>query len=321
MMYLAASTKSISEALFAKREEEQVPIYFVSRVLQGDELNYPGMEKLILALVHAAKRLRRYFQAHMITVLTNSPIKQTQTKPKKSGRVAKWAIKLGEHDIVFQKRGDKTPKDFLIEFPLEDNEKKAEEKADTKLTKTELSCEWKLFTDGATSSDGDGNYKPGNLRRLTVVGKSNKRITKQGYYWPSMHRDAAKILQDCEKFRVPRTISSKDEKHFQEGIFIDLCKGLKVIQYFFPITEHMEIMNHIKKQLARSQQGWVDDIAQVPWVYRTLPRNSQKETPFSLTYGSEAIIPIPENNVTKDDRGRIKEVDKKRGNKEIALIE
>nr|GEU94541.1 reverse transcriptase domain-containing protein [Tanacetum cinerariifolium] len=41
----------------------------------------------------------------------------------------------------------------------------------------------------------------------------------------------------------------------------------------------------------------------------------------NLTYGSEAIILIPENDVAKDDRGRIKEVDKRRGNKEIASIE
>ncbi|GKD84109.1 reverse transcriptase domain-containing protein, partial [Tanacetum coccineum] len=92
----------------------------------------------------------------MITVLTNSPIKQTLMKPEKSGRVAKWVIELGEHDIMFQERGDETPKDFLIEVPLKDNKKEAEEKADTKPTKTELSCEWKLFTNGAASSDGSG---------------------------------------------------------------------------------------------------------------------------------------------------------------------
>nr|GEZ90129.1 hypothetical protein [Tanacetum cinerariifolium] len=61
MMYLSASTESISAALFTKKEEEQVPIYFVSRVLQGVELNYLGMEKLILELVHAARRLRREY--------------------------------------------------------------------------------------------------------------------------------------------------------------------------------------------------------------------------------------------------------------------
>ncbi|GJY24640.1 reverse transcriptase domain-containing protein [Tanacetum coccineum] len=106
------------------------------------------------------------------------------------------------------------------------------------------------------------------------------------------------------KFRVPRIISSKDKKHFREGIFADLCKGLKVTQSFSPVTKHMEIMNHIEKQLTRSQQGWVDDLVQVLWIHRTLPKNSQKETPFSLTYGFEAIILIAENTVAKDDRGR-----------------
>ncbi|GKE38980.1 reverse transcriptase domain-containing protein, partial [Tanacetum coccineum] len=84
----------------------------------------------------------------------------------------------------------------------------------------------------------------------------------------------------------------------------DLCKGLKVTQSFSPVTEHMEIMNHVKKQLTRSQQGWLDDLAQVLWIHRTLPRNSQNETPFNLTYGSEVIIPIAKNVVAKDDRGR-----------------
>ncbi|GJU41211.1 NYNRIN-like protein [Tanacetum coccineum] len=100
MMYLAASTKSIKAALFTKREKGQVPTYFVSRVLQGAELNYLTLEKLILTLVHVARRLRRYFQAHTVAVLTNSSIKQALKKPEKSGRVAKWAIDLGEHDIV-----------------------------------------------------------------------------------------------------------------------------------------------------------------------------------------------------------------------------
>ncbi|GJY25165.1 reverse transcriptase domain-containing protein [Tanacetum coccineum] len=94
----------------------------------------------------------------------------------------------------------------------------------------------------------------------------------------------------------------------------------KVMQSFSPITKHTKIMNHIKKQLAQSQKGRVDNLAQVLWIHRTHPRNSQKETPFSLTYKFEAIIPISETNVTKDDRRRIKEIDKRRGNKEVATI-
>ncbi|GJT80799.1 reverse transcriptase domain-containing protein [Tanacetum coccineum] len=57
VMYYVALTENISAALLEEREERQVPIYFPIRVLQGAELNYPQLEKLILALVHAARRL------------------------------------------------------------------------------------------------------------------------------------------------------------------------------------------------------------------------------------------------------------------------
>ncbi|GKF93991.1 reverse transcriptase domain-containing protein, partial [Tanacetum coccineum] len=80
VMYFAASTKNISVVLLTEKEERHVPIYFVSRVLQGAELNYPRSEKLILALVHAARRLQRYFQAYLIRVLTDAPSKASSYK-------------------------------------------------------------------------------------------------------------------------------------------------------------------------------------------------------------------------------------------------
>ncbi|GKF98684.1 reverse transcriptase domain-containing protein, partial [Tanacetum coccineum] len=61
-IHLAVSKESISVVLAAKRNEGWTLIYFVSWVLQGAELNYPALEKLVLALVHAARRLGRHFQ-------------------------------------------------------------------------------------------------------------------------------------------------------------------------------------------------------------------------------------------------------------------
>nr|GEX21969.1 hypothetical protein [Tanacetum cinerariifolium] len=69
--------KKHKRSLFTEREEGQVPIYFVSRVLQGVELNYPALENLILALVHATRRLRRYFQ---------SKCPSNKTKGKQQGK-------------------------------------------------------------------------------------------------------------------------------------------------------------------------------------------------------------------------------------------
>nr|GEU42864.1 putative ribonuclease H-like domain-containing protein [Tanacetum cinerariifolium] len=152
IMYIAASKESINATLFAKRSEGKIPVYFVSRVLQGAELNYPALEKLILALVHAARRLRIYFQVHMIMVLTSTPIRQALTGPEKTRRVAKWAIELGEHDIVFLKIDEReTPVDFLPEIPLYESGKGVKEKE-----VSDPSNKWKLYIDRAFSFNGAG---------------------------------------------------------------------------------------------------------------------------------------------------------------------
>nr|GEW34224.1 reverse transcriptase domain-containing protein [Tanacetum cinerariifolium] len=67
IMYLLATHGAISAVLMTEQGTVQTIIYFISHALQGPKLNYSPMEKLVLSLVFAAKRLRRYFQAHPIT--------------------------------------------------------------------------------------------------------------------------------------------------------------------------------------------------------------------------------------------------------------
>ncbi|GKG14958.1 reverse transcriptase domain-containing protein, partial [Tanacetum coccineum] len=51
--YLAAAKEAISAVLMTERDGKQMPIYFVSRELQGTKVNYTPMEKLILSLILA----------------------------------------------------------------------------------------------------------------------------------------------------------------------------------------------------------------------------------------------------------------------------
>nr|GEW68148.1 reverse transcriptase domain-containing protein [Tanacetum cinerariifolium] len=111
---------AISAVLITERGTTQTPIYFISRALQGPELNYSPIEKLVLSLVFAAKRLRRYFQAHPITVITDQPIKQVMSRPDVAGRLQKWSIMLGEHNIAYRPRTSVKGQilaDFLIKMP------------------------------------------------------------------------------------------------------------------------------------------------------------------------------------------------------------
>ncbi|GJY96494.1 reverse transcriptase domain-containing protein [Tanacetum coccineum] len=153
IMYLAAAQEDVSAVLMTEKEAKQVPVYFVSRALQGLEINYTSMEKLVLALVHANKRLKRYFQAHMVIVITDQPIKQVLSKPKAAGRLQKWSIELGEYEIQYRPRT--SIKGQILENSIV--ERSEDETGATPMEiEEELPDPWVLFTDGSFCVDGSG---------------------------------------------------------------------------------------------------------------------------------------------------------------------
>ena len=48
----------------------------------------------------------------------------------------------------------------------------------------------------------------------------------------------------------------------------------------------------MKKRLDDAKDKWVEELPHVLWTYRTTPHRSTGETPFSMTYGAEAVIPL-----------------------------
>ena len=109
------------------------------------------MEKLILALVTAARKLRPYFQAHTKEVPTEYPMKQVLHKPEVSGRLMKWAIELSEFDIRYKPKTSikgQVLADFVMEFTQI-------ELAQTPHEKDNLPI-WKLSVDGASNAQGSG---------------------------------------------------------------------------------------------------------------------------------------------------------------------
>ena len=73
-LYLAVSLTAVSAALIREEEKMQKPIYYTSQALRKAEERYLPMEKLAFALVMAARKLKPYFQAHTVVVLTDKPL-------------------------------------------------------------------------------------------------------------------------------------------------------------------------------------------------------------------------------------------------------
>ena len=70
-LYLAASQHAVSSVLVKEDSGEQLLVDYASHILAGLEERYPPREKLALALMLSARKLRPYFQAHPVEVITN----------------------------------------------------------------------------------------------------------------------------------------------------------------------------------------------------------------------------------------------------------
>ncbi|XP_022848768.1 uncharacterized protein LOC111371087 [Olea europaea var. sylvestris] len=148
-LYLVVSNEAISTVLIREEETTQLLVYYTSKALLSLETRYPGMEKLALALITASRKLRPYFQAHTIHVLTNFPLRQVLQKSNASGRLLKWAVELSKFDIVFKTRAvikGQTLPNFVTEFT---NVSEVEEVMEPIEPPT-----WSLFVDGSAENTG-----------------------------------------------------------------------------------------------------------------------------------------------------------------------
>ena len=100
-LYLIVSEETVRVALAREERKGQWPVYYVSNRLLDAETRYPDLEKLALALMVASRKLRPYFHAHLIEVLTNYQLCKMLQKSEASSRLLKWAIKLGQFDVNF----------------------------------------------------------------------------------------------------------------------------------------------------------------------------------------------------------------------------
>nr|GEZ52174.1 reverse transcriptase domain-containing protein [Tanacetum cinerariifolium] len=387
IMYLAAAKEAISEVLMTERDRKQVPIYFVSRALQGPEINYTPMEKLILALVSVGKRLKRYFQAHTLIVITDQLIKQLLSNPKIKGRLLKWRFELGEHDIQYRPRTSVKGQilaDFIVERSKDDTPDTSVEDME------ELSDPWILFTDGSSCIDalivglwiagqmGVQNLQANMDSKLVANHVNEIYISKES----SMIKYLEKVRNMASTFKgfsikqIPRgenkkadalsKITSTSFAHLSKQVLVKQLKEkvidekeiLAVVEeeghtWMTPVYEYLmegilleekkkaravrrkagrhAVINEVlykksfmgpwlqrekltpitspwpfykweidtvrpfpegpDKKPRRRNQSTVEEISHVLWAHRTMIKSSNKETPFSLTYGAEAVIP------------------------------
>ena len=124
-------------------------------------------------------------------------------------------------------------------------------------------------------------------KALTTITEKNMR----SFVWRSI----------IYRFRIPRVLVSNNGKQFDNDSFRDFCSQLKIRNHYSSPAHpqangQVEITNRsllkiIKTRLDGAKGIWPKELPSILWAYRTIARTPIEETPFRLTYGSEAIIP------------------------------
>nr|GEY76257.1 reverse transcriptase domain-containing protein [Tanacetum cinerariifolium] len=100
---------------------------------------------------------------------------------------------------------------------------------------------------------------------------------------------------------IPGEIISDNGKQFSDNPFKDWCDKLNITQRFASVKHpqsnglveraNRRLGEGIKSRLGDGNKNWVEELPHVLWAHRTMIKSSHGDTPFSLTYGTKAVIP------------------------------
>ncbi|GJY45141.1 reverse transcriptase domain-containing protein [Tanacetum coccineum] len=103
------------------------------------------------------------------------------------------------------------------------------------------------------------------------------------------------------RFGLPGEIVSNNDKQFSDNPFKDWCEKFNIKQRFASVKhpqsnglverENRSLGEGIKARLGEGNKNWIEELPHVLWAHRTMIKSSHGDTPFSLTYGTEAVIP------------------------------
>ncbi|XP_062100255.1 uncharacterized protein LOC133806145 [Humulus lupulus] len=257
-LYLFMSENAISTALVWEKGKVQLSVYYVRKRLLGGESRYPLIEKLTFLLLIASQKLRHYFQANAIKILTNHPLRQELQKPKSSGRLLKWAMKLSQFDIAYVPRisiKGQALADFIVEC--------------TGITEDEepinpVTPLWKVFVDGALNENGVG-------AEIILISPQGHQLQSALHFQFEVSNNEAEHEAMLAGLRLAREVGAASIKIYSYSQLVVRqisgeyqTKGERMAAY---VTRARELLQSFKKylicQIPREQNVFAETLAKL----------------------------------------------------------
>ncbi|XP_075640288.1 uncharacterized protein LOC142612042 [Castanea sativa] len=141
-----------------------------------------------------------------------------------------------------------------------------------------------------------------------VQGSFKAKDPRMIEYLRLMRKDAIEYARRCEQCQIHAPMihqPAENSNPFDSKAFHEFCNNLGIKnRYSIPAywqsngqaeATNKAIVDGLKKRLEGAKGKWAEELPSILWAYRTTPRRSTGKTPFSLTFGAEAIIPTEVN--------------------------
>ncbi|GKA83952.1 reverse transcriptase domain-containing protein [Tanacetum coccineum] len=209
--------------------------------------------------------------------------------------------------------------DFLVEKP-------DEAPTDTSVVETPQEP-WTLFTDGSSCVDGSGvdliltSLGEQILKEISIQEEEVALVVEEeeGPTWmtpiieylkdgtlPDDRKEASKLRIRARQYELKGQVfnslyglfhevdrgESRGDNHRQSGEEVRVRQHMKHPQSNRLVKRaNRSLSEGIKARLGERNKNWIEELPHVLWAHRTMIKSSHGDTPFSLTYGTEAIIP------------------------------
>ena len=217
----------------------------MSKSLHEAEVRYLPLEKAILAVVHAMRKLLHYFQAHTMVVLTQLPLKSVLRTVDYTGRIAIWNTILGAFDIKYMPRAsikgqvlaDLVPK--FAEPPVEiaAGERSMDGKPVWAVSIPRPPC-WKVYVDGTANQRGS---------RVGLVLESPEKT----------------IIEKSLRLGFSATNNEAEYEALLQGMFMLRKMGGKVVEIF---SDSRLVVGQVKGELEVRDGRMQEYLSQVKCV-------------------------------------------------------
>nr|XP_034194962.1 uncharacterized protein LOC117611144 [Osmia lignaria] len=229
-----ASTEGLGAVLTQEDDQGERVIAYASRTLNNAEKNYSATELECLAVKWGIWKMRHYLEGyHFIVVTDHQSLKWLEKIDSPSGRLARWALELGQWDfeIRYRRGPENTVADALsrrpqpvcgIQQPAQGNwyNRKYQEVENNPEDHPEYRIDNGILYRNILHTLDFNEIEPDQQWKICVPENQKTRVLREAhdiptaghlgvaktlarlahsYYWPGMLREATKYVRDCTR--------------------------------------------------------------------------------------------------------------------------